>query len=249
MADKRARIILTEDDVNLGQLLQEYMSAKGFDCILARDGEEAWSIFTEQDVDLVVLDVMLPKIDGFTLAERIRARDFYTPIVFLSARCAKEDVLRGFAVGADDFIKKPFSMEELVARCEAILRRVNEEVKISERHQIKKFDIAGYMYDYSTRMIDKGNGQRIKLSSKENELLHLMVKDGIGTIVDRRLILDKIWDEDSYYKSRSMDVYMSKLRRAFKDNPRVEIVTLHGNGYRLVVYETMARPVEQELSR
>lgn len=224
------KILLCEDDVNLGSLLREYLIAKGFDVILAADGEEGLKNFKRDSFDFAILDVMMPVMDGFTLAEEIRKIDKTIPILFLTAKTMKQDTLKGFASGADDYMTKPFSMEELTARVNAILRRAsalpaNDETDIA-------FTIGKYDYDYNRQVLKLGDKEQ-KLTTKENELLYLLCKHQNG-ILERNLALKSVWGEVNYFNSRSMDVYIAKLRKLFKDDPSIEIMNVHGKGFKFL---------------
>jgi DNA-binding response OmpR family regulator len=226
----KSKLLLCEDDVNLGSLLKEYLLAKGFDVTLATDGEEGLKNFKRDSFDFAILDVMMPVMDGFTLAEEIRKIDKSIPILFLTAKSMKQDTLKGFASGADDYMTKPFSMEELTARVNAILRRAsalpsNEETNIA-------FTIGKYDYDYNRQLLKLG-GKEQKLTTKENELLYLLCKHQ-NTILERNLALKTVWGEVNYFNSRSMDVYIAKLRKLLKDDPSIEIMNVHGKGFKFL---------------
>jgi two-component system, OmpR family, response regulator len=224
---KNTRILLAEDDPNLGMLLSKFLRAKGFECTLAIDGEMAYKEFTNGNFDFVVLDVMMPKKDGFSVANDIRGVDKEIPILFLTAKSMKEDKLKGFELGADDYLTKPFSMEELIARINAILKRTNTK---EENHL---YSIHNYLFDYNTRILSfQGNEQ--KLTTKECELLKILAKN-IGKEVDRNDLLKAVWGDDNYFNGRSMDVYITKLRKYLNQDEKVEIVNIHGKGFKLMV--------------
>lgn len=224
------KILLTEDDPNLGMLLQEYLSAKDFPTDLAKDGNEGLKKFLEGKYDMCILDVMMPKKDGFSLAKEIRMKDKNVPIIFLTAKSMKEDTIQGFRVGADDYITKPFSMEELLMRMKAILRRINKTEPIDNQDFV--YQIGAYTLDYQHQSLVL-NGVANKLTSKESELLKLLCQNK-NQAVSRSFALKLIWGDDSYFNARSMDVYVTKLRKHLKDDPSIQIINLHGEGFKLV---------------
>ena len=227
--EETVKILLCEDDENLGMLLREYLLTKGFDTTLCPDGEAGFKEFSKNKFDIAVLDVMMPKKDGFTLAQEIRQQNVDMPIVFLTAKTLKEDILEGFKIGADDYITKPFSMEELVFRVEAILRRVRgKKSKESSMYHICKFT-----FDTQKQLLTI-NGEQTKLTTKENELLALLCAHA-NEILQRDFALKTIWIDDNYFNARSMDVYITKLRKHLKEDPQIEIINIHGKGYKLIV--------------
>lgn len=232
MADERldeVRILLCEDDENLGMLLREYLEAKGYTAELCVDGEQGYIAFNARQFDLCILDVMMPKMDGFTLAAKIRDINPDTPFMFLTAKNLKDDIREGFELGADDYITKPFSMEEVVFRIEAILRRVRgKKNKDSMTHQIGKFT-----FDTQKQVLTIGD-KHTKLTTKEAELLTLLSNKS-NELLQRDFALKTIWIDDNYFNARSMDVYITKLRKHLKDDPSVEILNVHGKGYKLVI--------------
>ena len=230
------RLLLVEDDPNLGSLLKEYLQAKGFDVMLATDGEKGFKTFSQHEFDFVILDVMLPEKDGFTVAKEIRAINQKIPILFLTARSLKEDTLKGFNVGADDYVTKPFSMEELLVRIQAIIRR-SDSTWLTEADK-KVFDIGGFEFDYERQHLTFGKKEQ-KLTTKENDLLHLLCLNR-NNILERRYALNAIWGDDNYFNGRSMDVYIAKLRKYLKDDPAIEIINIHGKGFKLLVNESQA---------
>ncbi len=224
-----AKILLVEDDPNLGLLLQEYLTIKGFQTDLGHDGDEGLSLFVKGQYDLCIFDVMMPKKDGFTLAKEIRMSNEEVPIIFLTAKSQKDDTLQGFRIGADDYMTKPFSMEELMARMQAILRRKGTgEIEI-----VKTYKFASYLFDYEHHLLSR-NGESAKLTGKESELLKILC-DNLGKPVSRSFALKTIWGDDSYFNARSMDVYVTKLRKFLKADEAVQIINLHGEGFKLVV--------------
>jgi DNA-binding response OmpR family regulator len=225
-----AKILLTEDDPNLGMLLQEYLEAKGFTTDLAKNGEEGIKFFLEKgNYDMCILDVMMPKKDGFSLAKEIRMKDKEIPIIFLTAKSMKEDTIQGFKVGADDYITKPFSMEELLMRMKAILRRINKQEPDS---QILSFRIGAYEFDAQTNSL-RINDLQNKLTTKESELLKLLCQNK-NQSVSRSFALKLIWGDDSYFNARSMDVYITKLRKHLREDPSLQIMNMHGEGFKLI---------------
>lgn len=227
MSDK-VKILLAEDDNNLGMLLESYIKAKGFDVDLARDGKQALEKFNEGNYHFCILDVMMPEMDGFTVAKEIRTIDKKIPILFLTAKAMKEDKLEAFAIGADDYLTKPFSMEELVARIEAILKRSNDgEETIDDTFTIGRFN-----FDPMKRIINI-DGEEVKLTTKESQLLKLLAKNK-NQVLDRQAALRAIWGDDNYFNGRSMDVYIAKLRKILKADEKIEIMNIHGKGFKLL---------------
>jgi DNA-binding response OmpR family regulator len=228
--EKQLRILLTEDDPNLGMLLQEYLKAKNYDVELAVDGNEGLDFFlTKDSFDMCILDVMMPKKDGFSLAKEIRLQDPDVPIIFLTAKSMKEDTIQGFKSGADDYITKPFSMEELLMRIAAIFRRIHKQ----EYEAIpSEFQIGQYRFDTTSHKLSL-NGEGQKLTTKESELLKLFCQN-LNKPVSRSLALKLIWGDDSYFNARSMDVYITKLRKHLKADPNLQILNLHGEGFKLI---------------
>ena len=228
---EKTRILLCEDDENLGMLLREYLQAKGYNVTLAPDGEAGYQHFSSEKFDLCILDVMMPKKDGFTLAQDIRKVNGVIPIVFLTAKSLKEDVLEGFRIGADDYITKPFSMEEMLLRIEAIMRRISGKKSKSG----SEYQLGTMVFDAQKQTLTSEKGTT-KLTTKECELLALLVQNG-NSILERNYALKTIWVEDNYFNARSMDVYITKLRKLLKDDPNVEIINIHGKGYKLIIPE------------
>lgn len=227
MEDK-LRILLCEDDESLGMLLREYLQAKGYDAELYPDGEAGYKAFLKSKYDMCVLDVMMPKKDGFALAQEIRQINQEVPIIFLTAKNLKEDIFDGFKIGADDYISKPFSMEELTLRIEAILRRVRGK-KVKENTM---YTIGNFTFDTQKQLLTIGDKQT-KLTTKESELLSLLCSHA-NEILQRDYALKNIWIDDNYFNARSMDVYITKLRKHLKADPSIEIINIHGKGYKLI---------------
>ncbi len=228
------KILLVEDDPNLGLLLQDYLQLKGkFDVVLCTDGEEGLKAFTKHNFDLCILDVMMPKKDGFTLGKDIRKVNERVPIIFATAKAMMEDKASAYDLGGDDYITKPFRIEELLLRINALLKRVStKENTINEPVQTQ-FEIGNYTFDYTTQLIHF-NGQQQKLSTKEAELLQLLCLKK-NTVLTREEALLSIWHDDNYFNGRSMDVFLSKLRKYLREDPKVEILNVHGKGYKLLV--------------
>ncbi|MDR1090162.1 MAG: response regulator transcription factor [Prevotella sp.] len=226
--EEKLKLFLCEDDENLGMLLREYLQAKGYDTDLYTDGEAGYKGFVKEKYDLCILDVMMPKKDGITLVKEIRVINTDIPIIFLTAKNMKDDILEGFKAGADDYITKPFSMEELVLRIEAIFRRVKG--KRSKEQQVYQF--SNMTFDTQKQILTI-NGESTKLTTKEAELLALLCAHA-NDILERNHALKQIWVDDNYFNARSMDVYITKLRKLLKPDPRIEIINIHGKGYKLI---------------
>lgn len=227
--EKKLTILLAEDDENLGKLLSTFLKSKGFDVTLATDGQLALEIFNNGNFGFCIFDVMMPKIDGFTLAKEIRELDKKTPILFLTAKEMKEDKLEGFAAGADDYLTKPFSMEELLARINAIKRRVGGD----ETEASSEMFVGTIKYEPELRLLHT-EGEAKKLTTKENQLLELLVKNK-NEVLDRQATLRAVWGDDNYFNGRSMDVYIAKLRKLLKEDPAIEIMNIHGKGFKLLI--------------
>ncbi len=227
------KILLVEDDPNLGLLLQDYLQLKGkFEVVLCTDGDEGLRAFTKQSYDLLILDVMMPKKDGFTLGKEIRKINEHVPIIFATAKAMIEDKTQAFNLGGDDYITKPFRIEELLLRINALLKRTEGSEKKADEMQTQ-FKIGKYDFDYSTQLISIGNVQQ-KLSTKEAALLRLLCLHK-NEVLTREEALLNIWHDDNYFNGRSMDVFLSKIRKYLKDDPNVEIVNVHGRGYKLLI--------------
>lgn len=228
------RILLVEDDPNLGLLLQDYLQIKGkFDVVLCVDGDEGLRAFTKQGFDLCILDVMMPKKDGFTLGKEIRKIDQDVPIIFATAKAMMEDKVSAYDLGGDDYITKPFRIEELLLRINALLKRVAAKEPADATPVQTQFQIGDYTFDYTTQMIHY-KGQQQKLSTKEAELLQLLCLKK-NSVLTREEALLSIWHDDNYFNGRSMDVFLSKLRKYLREDPKVEILNVHGKGYKLLV--------------
>ena len=231
MEEINKRILLVEDDPNFGTVLKEYLTINNYEVVLAKNGMEGFEKFKKYDFHLCILDVMMPYKDGFTLAQEIREKDKEVPIIFLTAKSLKEDVLKGYKVGADDYLNKPFDSEVLLLKIKAIIQRKTVE-SIADSKQFE-FEIGSFKLNSKLRFLIQGETQ-IKLSPKENELLRLLALH-INDLMPREIALTKIWRDDNYFTSRSMDVYIAKLRKYLKLDPKVEILNIHGEGFRLVV--------------
>jgi DNA-binding response OmpR family regulator len=228
----KAKLLVVEDDPNLGDILKEYLEMKGYEPTLCRDGEEGWNKFKKDKFDLCLLDIMMPKKDGFTLAREIKKVQENLPILFLTAKNQKDDIIEGLKIGADDYITKPFSMEELLLRVNAILKRTKKSDEISP---LKVYNFGAFILHYDEQVLEGPNGKN-KLTSKENELIRILAAE-INKLVSRSYALKHIWGDDSYFNARSMDVYLSKIRKLLKDDPKVQIITVHGEGFKLIISE------------
>jgi len=227
----KTRILLAEDDKNLGSVLKVYLEAKGFNTTLCIDGKEALESFKRNNFDFCILDIMMPVMDGFTLAREIRKMDKKIPFLFLTAKSMQEDKIQGFELGADDYLTKPFSMEELLLRIKAIRRRI--ELGTPKKPDDHIFKFGKYTFDYNKQLLTIKDKPQ-KLTSKEADLLKLLCKN-MNEVLDRSVALNKIWFDDSYFNARSMDVYITKLRKYLKEDPNVELINVHGVGFKLVV--------------
>lgn len=225
---RHPKILLVEDDENLGYILSEYLEMRDFNVEWRKDGEEGWRIFQKQHFDLCVLDVMMPRKDGFTLAEEIKEVDSDQPIIFLTARSLKIDKLKGFKIGCDDYIVKPVDEEELIARIQAIIKRTSADGDVifdgEDDHSIGE-----YSFDYGKQLLDF-KGEKSKLTEKENEILKLLCERK-GEILERREALIALWGENDYFNRRSMDVFITKLRKILSKDPKIKISNVHGKGF------------------
>jgi len=231
MEEKKFKVLLVEDDTNFGQVLKNYLELNDFTVELARDGILGLAAFRRERYDICLLDVMMPNMDGFTLAEEIRNVDPDVPLFFLSAKSMKEDILHGYKLGADDYISKPFDSEILLQKILAIIKR-NQEVQ-EKQHATIEWTVGKYQFNSKLRTLSFKNGTPQTLSPKENELL-TMLCEYMNDLLPRELALKRIWGSDTYFNGRSMDVYIAKLRKYLKEDTSVEIVNIHGNGFRLV---------------
>jgi Response regulators consisting of a CheY-like receiver domain and a winged-helix DNA-binding domain len=226
---KNIRILLAEDDSNLGILLKNYLAAKSFETELFTDGIKALNAFHASKYNICILDIMMPELDGISLATEIRKIEPAIPVIFLTAKSQKEDILEGFRSGADDYITKPFSMEELLYRIQAILKRTSGSVIPKKEDH---YTIGNYSFDPLKQLLTIG-GQSVKLTTKESELLELLCRH-TNEILERNFALKAIWIDDNYFNARSMDVYITRLRKYLGKDPAVKILNVHGRGYKLL---------------
>jgi len=225
------KVLLAEDDENLGKLLNTFLDAKGYKTHLVDTGKKAVECAGQEVFDFVILDVMMPEMDGFEAAKEIRSWNKEIPILFLTAKSLKEDKLRGFNLGADDYLTKPFSMEELLARLQAIMRRTKSSAPEQARVEI----IGDSKFDVTTRVLTIGQNETT-LTTKEAQLLNMLIKSQDDHL-DRQVALRAVWGDDNYFNGRSMDVYITKLRKILKDDPKIQILNVHGKGFRLILNE------------
>ncbi|MCF8246288.1 MAG: response regulator transcription factor [Saprospiraceae bacterium] len=234
-ATTRGKILLVEDDQNFGDVLRSYLEMNDYEVTLANDGIKGIESYHRDTFDLCILDVMMPRKDGFTVGREIREKDQKVPIIFLTAKTLKEDVLQGFKIGADDYITKPFNSEELLFRIGAILKRTKP--KEAPKEEAREYTIGKYHFNYPLRILtfDKGgvNEPQHKLSPKEAQLLKMFALK-LNDVLTRNEALTKIWGEDNYFTARSMDVFVTKLRKYLADDENLEIVNIHGNGFQLL---------------
>lgn len=223
------KILLAEDDMNLGKVLTTYLEAKGYSVKHATNGESAYELFCTSDLNICIVDVMMPLKDGFTLAKEIRKMDKRIPIIFLTAKSLPQDMVYGLSIGGDDYITKPFSMEVLLARLEALLRRTYG----TEETELAPIQMGSIVFNVSHQSL-LINGEEKKLTTRETELLMMLINKK-NDVLDRGYALKKIWGDDSYYNARSMDVYITKLRKLFSPDPSVQIINVHGIGFKLVM--------------
>ena len=227
MNDTNNRILLVEDDQNFGIILRDYLIINNYDVIHAKNGMEGFEKFKKNDFDLCILDVMMPYKDGFTLAKEIKEKNPDIPIIFLTAKSLKEDVLKGYKVGADDYLKKPFSMEELIVRIKALLDR--NEIK----KDTSKIAIGNYIFNYTKQVLHISD-EEVLLTNKESELLfHLSEKR--NDVLDRSFVLKKLWGNDDFFNARSMDVFITKLRKKLSKDTKIKIINVRGIGYKLTI--------------
>jgi len=231
MKNKTAKILLVEDDTNLGIVLSDFLELSNYEVVLATDGISGMEFFKNGDFDLCILDVMLPFKDGFTIAEEIRQKNQEIPIVFLTAKNMEKDKIRGLKIGADDYITKPFSTEELNLRIEGILRRSKYSILKSELPAV--FSIGKYLFDYNNHILSNSKTE-VRLTRKEAEVLRLL-SINMNKLVRREIVLKNIWGEDDYFMGRSMDVYITKLRKFLVEDPNVSIVNIPRTGFKLEV--------------
>jgi DNA-binding response OmpR family regulator len=224
------KILLVEDDPNLGFIVQEHLQLNGYAVTLCLNGKEGFETFDKDKFDLCLVDVMMPKMDGFAFAREVRRKNTEIPVIFLTAKSLKEDRIEGFKIGCDDYITKPFSVEELLLRIQAVLRRSKRPSP--DDHQTC-FEIGDYTFDSETQLL-KRNDKTINLTTRESELLRLLCLN-FNQVLERSIALCSIWGDDNYFNSRSMDVFISKLRKYLRGDPRIEIINIHGRGYKLTI--------------
>jgi two-component system OmpR family response regulator len=232
MKNDNKKILLVEDDPNFGSILKEYLTLNDYDITLAKNGIEGLEKFKKETYDLCILDVMMPYKDGFTLAKEIREKNEVVPIFFLTAKHLKEDVLKGFKIGANDYMTKPFDSDVLLAKIKAILNRKIAPVALE--NDTFEFSFSEFHFNSKLRFLTHKGGSSIKLSPKENQLLRLLVLH-LNDLLPREVALNKIWRDDNYFTSRSMDVYIAKLRKYLSADQKVQILNIHGEGFRLVI--------------
>ncbi|MEP7196766.1 MAG: response regulator transcription factor [Saprospiraceae bacterium] len=234
---KNTRILLVEDDHNFGDVLKSYLEMHNYDVDLAIDGIDGFEQFRRGEYDLCILDVMMPRKDGFTLAKDIRSKNADIPIIFLTAKTLKEDIVEGFKIGADDYVTKPFNSEELLYRVQAILKRV-KRTKLEEDGSVEEYIIGKYHFNYPLRVLYLKNedqiSEKVKLSPKEAMLLKMFCEQR-NKVLLRSEALTKIWGEDNYFTARSMDVFITKIRKYLVGDDNIEISNIHGNGFRMII--------------
>jgi len=223
----KTKIVLAEDEISLGMIIKESLESRDFEVILCGNGELAYEQYKTSKPDILILDVMMPKKDGFTLAEQIRKIDPFTPIIFLTSKSQTEDVVKGFGHGGNDYIRKPFSMEELIVRINAQLDRKQLRNQQSEWLELGKFEF------HPTRQILKNGETESPLTARESQLLQILLEN-CNDVTDRSLILTQIWGTDDFFNARSMDVFITKLRKKLQDDPNIQILNIRGYGYKLV---------------
>lgn len=225
--DNKRTILLAEDEPSLGQIIKESLETRNFNVLLCDNGEKALAVYTKEQPELLVLDVMMPKKDGFTLAKEIRQEDDEIPIIFLTAKSQTQDVVEGFHIGGNDYLKKPFSMEELIVRIHNLLDRR----KIQKTAEIQK--IGQYTFDFPKQTLQFNDKEKVKLTHREAHLLFHLLKYK-NAVLDRSLILKKLWSNDDFFSARSMDVFITKLRKKLKEDDSIQIVNVRGFGYKLI---------------
>ena len=231
MISKNKQILLVEDDVNFGTVLRDYLQMNGYKVVLARNGLEGFEKFKKNEFDVCILDVMMPYKDGFTLAKEIRSKDKSIPVVFLTAKSMKDDVLKGYKIGADDYLTKPFDADILLKKLEVLIQRTQKSVQKSKPKS--RIVIGDFIFNPRLRTLAYKNNTPTNLSPKENQLL-LMLVETQNDLLSRNKALNEIWNDDNYFTSRSMDVYIAKLRKYLRDDASVEIANIHGEGFRLI---------------
>lgn len=231
MISKNKQVLLVEDDVNFGTVLRDYLQMNGYKVVLARNGLEGFEKFKKNEFDVCILDVMMPYKDGFTLAKEIRSKDKSIPVVFLTAKSMKDDVLKGYKIGADDYLTKPFDADILLKKLEVLIQRTQKSVQKSKPKS--RIVIGDFIFNPRLRTLTYKKNTPTNLSPKENQLL-LMLVETQNDLLSRNKALNEIWNDDNYFTSRSMDVYIAKLRKYLRDDDSVEIANIHGEGFRLI---------------
>ena len=224
------KILLLEDDENLGLIIKEHLILNGYDVTLCKNGQDGLAEFEKNDYNLCLADIMMPRMDGFTFTSKVRRKNDEIPIIFLTAKSLQEDKIKGFKIGCDDYVTKPFSVEELLLRIKAVLKR-NKKLDPNSRRSV--FEIGNIVFDSNRRLL-KSPENETKLTTKETELLKLLCHNQNQTL-SRKDALQEIWGSDTYFNSRSMDVFIAKLRKYLKDDPRIEILNIHGEGFNLII--------------
>ena len=223
---KTIKILLAEDEPSLGQIIKESLETRNFEVLLCVNGEEAFKVYKTENPLLLVLDVMMPKKDGFTLAKEIREENPDIPIIFLTAKSQTEDVVEGFSIGGNDYLKKPFSMEELIVRINALLKRGQSELNT------EAIKIGNFIFNLKKQTLQL-NDNFESLTHRESHLLYYLIKHK-NQVLERSFILKKLWGDDDFFNARSMDVFITKLRKKLKDDPAIQIINVRGYGYKLI---------------
>ncbi len=223
----KSTILLAEDESALGQIIKESLETRNFKVLLCDNGKKAYQVYTSEKPELLVLDVMMPKKDGFTLAKEIRSIDQTIPIIFLTAKSQTQDVVEGFTIGGNDYLKKPFSMEELIVRINNLLNKT----KLQKTTEILLF--GEYKFDFPKQLLQYKNEDKIQLTHRESHLLFHLLKNK-NQVLDRSLILNKLWGNDDFFNARSMDVFITKLRKKLKQDSNIQIINVRGYGYKLI---------------
>jgi len=228
---KNIKLLLVEDETTLGLIVKESLESRGFEVIYCRDGAEGWHTYQSAKPDACILDIMMPERDGFSLATAIRETDTYIPILFLTAKSQTEDVVKGFELGANDYVKKPFSMEELIVRVKSLLRD-RELLAQQPLPEQNEWQISRFTFDVRRQVLTIDGNER-KLTHREVEILHRLCQHR-NQVMERKTVLLELWGDDNFFNARSMDVFITKLRKYLKADPRVEIVNIRGVGYKLI---------------
>jgi len=226
-----SKVLLIEDEWQLGQIVKDSLEMRGFEMLYAQDGVEGLQLYREHHPDVVVLDIMMPNMDGFSVTTEIRKEDKHTPIIFLTAKSQTTDVVKGFELGGNDYLKKPFSMDELIVRIKALLQRYNEQQGMPDAGS-DVVQIGQYTFNYTKQTLTRNNHTEF-LSHREAEILRRL-SDNRNQVMERKTILLDLWGDDSFFNARSMDVFITKIRRYLKEDPRIQIVNIRGVGYKLI---------------